>query len=313
MLNIIYAGTPEFAVPALLSLSGSRHRVVAVYTQPDRPAGRGRKLQSSPVKQTALELDIPIYQPQSFKSAAEINQLKALQADLMVVAAYGLILPDEILKAPRFGCINIHASLLPRWRGAAPIQRSILAGDAETGITIMQMDKGLDTGDMLARQTVTIKPDWDAGQLHDKLMLSGAELLLPTIDRLMGGHIQPEKQNEAQACYAEKLVKTEAEIDWNKTARALQREVRAYAPWPVSFTQFEGKSLRIWRSCAQDEITTSIPGQILSHNKQGICVSCGEGVLQISELQLSGKKRCSAAQLLNARNLTDLRFGQSSI
>lgn len=309
MLKIIYAGTPEFAVPALLSLSQSAHQIVAVYTQPDRPAGRGRKLQPGPVKQAALGLDIPVYQPQSFKSATEVDQLKTLHADLMVVAAYGLILPGEILEATRMGCINIHASLLPRWRGAAPIQRAILAGDTETGITIMQMDKGLDTGDMLAKQIVAIKPDWNAGELHDELMRSGAELLIPTIDKLVNGELRPEQQAGAEVSYAEKLIKSEAEVDWNKNADFLQREVRAYAPWPVSFTQFEGKPLRIWRASVADGCTASPPGHILEHSKQGISVSCGNGVLQISELQFSGKKRCSAAQALNARNLTDLHFG----
>ncbi len=309
MLKIIYAGTPEVAVPALVALSQSEHRIVAVYTQPDRPSGRGRKLRASPVKQAAIDLGIPIYQPQSFKSATDVVDLKALQPDLMVVAAYGLILPSEILEAPRMGCINIHASLLPRWRGAAPIQRAILAGDSETGITIMQMDKGLDTGDMLAKQSVIIRPDWNAGELHDDLMQCGAELLIPTINRLVKGELRPERQDEAKVSYADKLIKSEAEVDWNKSAETLQREVRAYASWPVSFTQFEGNPVRIWRACVLNGSSTMPTGHIIEHNKQGIRVSCGSGVLQISELQFSGKKRCSAAQALNARNLTDLHLG----
>ncbi len=308
MLKIIYAGTPEFAVPALLSLSKSGHRIVAVYSQPDRPAGRGRKLQAGPVKQAALDLDVPIYQPQSLKSTVEVARFKALQADLMVVAAYGLILPGEILEAPGMGCINIHASLLPRWRGAAPIQRAILAGDTETGITIMQMDKGLDTGDMLAKQTVIINSDWNAGELHDELMLTGAELLIPTIDKLVSGELQSEQQNEAEVTYADKLIKTEAEVDWGKNAESLLREVRAYAPWPVSFTHFEGKPLRIWRANVPAGSVAMPPGHILDHDKQGIYVCCGKGVLQISELQFAGRKRCSAAQALNARNLTGLQL-----
>ncbi len=309
MLKIIYAGTPEFAVPALMALSQSEHRIVAVYTQPDRPSGRGRKLRASPVKQAAIDLGIPIYQPQSFKSATDVVDLKALQPDLMVVAAYGLILPGEILEVPRMGCINIHASLLPRWRGAAPIQRAILAGDSETGITIMQMDKGLDTGDMLAKQSVIIRPDWNAGELHDDLMQCGAELLIPTINRLVKEELRPERQDEAKVSYADKLIKSEAEVDWNKSAETLQREVRAYASWPVSFTQFEGNPVRIWRACVLNGSSTMPTGHIIEHNKQGIRVSCGSGVLQISELQFSGKKRCSAAQALNARNLTDLHLG----
>lgn len=309
MLKIIYAGTPQFAVPALLALAQTDHQLVTVYTQPDRPAGRGRKLQPSPVKLAALELDIPVRQPGSFKSDADRQPLKDFKADLMVVAAYGLILPTEILEAPRLGCINIHASLLPRWRGAAPIQRALLAGDTETGITIMQMDKGLDTGDMLAKQSVAINPDWNAGDLHDELMKTGADLLIPTIDKLVEGEIRPEQQNESEVTYADKLTKTEAEIDWKKNASSLQREVRAFAPWPVSYTRFEGKPLRIWRANVVDGSTAIPPGYIVEHNKQGIKVSCGSGILQISELQFAGKKRCSAAQALNARNLTNNHFG----
>ncbi len=309
MLKIIYAGTPEFSVPALLALSLSAHRLVAVYTQPDRPAGRGRKLQPGPVKQAALDLGIPVFQPQSFKSEADIRNLKALKPDLMVVAAYGLILPAEILEAPRLGCINIHASLLPRWRGAAPIQRALLAGDMKTGITIMLMDKGLDTGDMLAKQLVGIKPDWNAGELHDRLMQVGADLLLPTIERFVNGELRAESQNEAEVTYADKLIKSEAEIDWTKNADSIEREVRAYVPWPVSFTRLEGKPLRIWRSDVLDGITAGPPGYIIEHNRLGINVCCGSGILKISELQFAGKKRYGAAQALNARNMTDLRFG----
>lgn len=309
MLKVIFAGTPEFAVPALRALAQSDYELIAVYTQPDRPAGRGRKLQPSPVKQAALEFGVPVLQPQSFKLAADIQYLKDLKADLMVVAAYGLILPVDILEAPRLGCINIHASLLPRWRGAAPIQRALLAGDTETGITIMQMDKGLDTGDMLARQVVSIGEEWNAAELHDVLMKTGAELLLSTIDRLIDGELKAEPQDSAQATYAEKLVKSEAEIDWKKNAGALQREIRAFAPWPVSFTQLEGKPLRIWRAAVQDESSDEPPGHIIEHSKQGVFVSCGEATLRIAELQFAGKNKCSAAQALNGRNLTGLSLG----
>lgn len=309
MLKIIYAGTPAFSVPALLALSQSQHQLIAVYTQPDRPSGRGRKLQASLLKRAALDLDVPIFQPASFKTDSDVTQLKNLQADLMVVAAYGLLLPAEILTAPRLGCINIHASLLPRWRGAAPIQRAILAGDNKTGITIMQMNKGLDTGDMLARQAVTIDADWHAGDLHDQLMQIGADLLIPTIDGLVDGSLQPEPQFESQATYAAKLRKSEAAIDWSKDAETLNREVRAYAPWPVSFTQLGDQSLRIWRADVSDGNSTVSPGHIIEHNKAGIQVSCGGGILHISELQFAGKTRCSAAQVLNAANLTGLHFG----
>lgn len=309
MLNIIYAGTPEFAVPALRSLVQSNYRVIAVYTQPDRPAGRGRRLQPSPVKQAAIELELPVYQPESFKQSSDITEFRNLQADLMVVAAYGLILPIDILNAPALGCINIHASLLPRWRGAAPIQRAILAGDTVSGITIMQMAEGLDTGDMLARQVISINPDWNAGDLHDELMNTGAQLLMPTIDRLVNGELVPEVQDETKVTYAEKLVKSEAEIDWSKDADRLQREVRAFAPWPVSFTQFKDQPVRIWSAKSLERASSQPSGQIIEHNKSGILVSCGKGILQVTELQFAGKNRCSAAQLLGGRNLTGMSFG----
>ena len=309
MLKIIYAGTPEFAVPALQALANSKHQIVAVYTQPDRPAGRGRRLQQSPVKQAALDLHIPVFQPVSFKQSDDVVQLQELNADLMVVAAYGLILPVDILEAPRLGCINIHASLLPRWRGAAPIQRAILAGDTETGITIMKMDKGLDTGDMLAKQSLSINADWSAGDLHDNLMQVGADLLMPTIDRLAEGGIIAEVQDESLVTYADKLLKSEAAIDWSKDAAVIHREVRAYAPWPVSFSQFEGQPVRIWRATLLQRSSTQAAGQIIQHDKSGLLVSCGKGVLQITELQFAGRKKCHPVQLLGGRNLTGLAFG----
>jgi methionyl-tRNA formyltransferase len=309
MLRIIYAGTPEFAVPALQALADSRHQIVAVYTQPDRPAGRGRRLQQSPVKQTAIKLDIPVFQPESLRQIEEVEQLKGFNADLMVVAAYGLILPVDILETPRLGCINIHASLLPRWRGAAPVQRAILAGDIETGITIMKMAKGLDTGDMLAKRSVSINPDWNAGDLHDRLMRVGADLLIPTIDGLVEGGLVPEVQDESLVTYADKLHKSEAEIDWSKDAAMIHREIRAYAPWPVSFSQFEGQPVRIWRAQSLDVSSLQPAGQIVEHDKRGLRVSCGAGVLKITELQFAGRKKCHPVQLLGGRNLTGLAFG----
>jgi methionyl-tRNA formyltransferase len=308
MLKIIYAGTPEFAVPALEALLGSEHEVVAVYTQPDRPAGRGRKLQQSPVKDCAIAHDIAVVQPKSLKNNVDIQRLIDFRADLMVVAAYGLLLPQAVLDAPRLGCINIHASLLPRWRGAAPIQRAILAGDADTGITIMQMALGLDTGDMLAKQAVKIHPDWNAGDLHDAIKTLGAELLVPTIEKLSKGDIEAEVQDESKACYATKLTKQEAEIDWAKSALDIQREIRAFAPWPVSFTHLDDKILRIWRADALDRQSHEPSGTVMEHNKEGVFISCGEGILQVGEMQFAGKNRCSAAQALNGRNLTGLVF-----
>ncbi len=309
MLNIIYAGTPEFAVPALQALARSNHRVIAVYTQPDRPAGRGRHIQQSPVKQAALELGLSVVQPESFKQSSDVAEFKNLNADLMIVAAYGLILPVEVLEAPRLGCINIHASLLPRWRGAAPIQRAILAGDPETGITIMQMDKGLDTGDMLAKREISIYPDWNAGDLHDELMQIGAELLIPTIDRLVEDGLVPQVQDDSLVTYADKLVKSEAVIDWSKDAVSINREVRAFALWPVSFSQFEGQPVRIWRAKSLDCSSRQPPGEIIEHSKKRLLVSCGKGTLQVLELQFAGKNRCNAAQLFGGRNLTGMSFG----
>jgi len=307
MLKIIYAGTPEFAVPALQALLGSDHETVAVYTQPDRPAGRGRQLQQSPVKACALAGDIPVFQPESFKQNEEIQKLKALRADLMVVAAYGLILPLEVLEAPRLGCINIHASLLPRWRGAAPIQRAILAGDSETGITIMQMDEGLDTGDMLAKQAIGIEANWTSGDLHNALCRIGAKLLMSTLDKLETG-LTVRKQDDSTACYAPKLVKSEAAIDWQKDATTLHREIRAFVPWPVSFTRLDEGMLRIWKAEVVEIPTTETPGQVIEHDKTGIYVACGSGVLRIDELQFAGKNRTDAAQVLNARDLSGKCF-----
>lgn len=310
MLKIIYAGTPEFAVPALEALIGSEHQVVAVYTQPDRPAGRGRAIQQSPIKTCALEHNIPLYQPQSFKPDGNVQQLIDLRADLMVVAAYGLILPKVVLDATKFGCLNIHASLLPRWRGAAPIQRAILAGDAETGITIMQMAEGLDTGNMLLKQSITIEPDWNSGDLHDRLMDVGADLLIRVLEMQGKGELEPEIQDESLTTYAAKLSKAEAAIDWNKSAETIQREIRAFSPWPVSFTSLDGKMVRIWRASLADAVDDDsvAVGHIVSHDKKGIYVKCSNGVLQITELQFAGKNKSDPAQVSNARNLTGLKF-----
>ena len=310
MLKIIFAGTPEFAVPALELLLESDHKLVAVYTQPDRPAGRGRHLQQSPVKSCALATGIPVFQPESFKKNEELQLLKELNADLMVVAAYGLILPLEILNAPRLGCLNIHGSLLPRWRGAAPIQRAILAGDSETGVTIMQMDEGLDTGDMLARRAINISPDCTAGDLHDELSQLGAELLMTTISRLESG-LKAEKQDDSKACYAAKLVKSEAAIDWSKDAIVLGREIRAFVPWPVSFTRLDQTIIRIWKADITETTKEDEPGRIINHDRTGIFVACGTGILRIDELQFAGKKPTDAKQLLNSRNLTGMCFSQA--
>jgi methionyl-tRNA formyltransferase len=309
-MKIIYAGTPEFAVPALEMLARSGHQVVAVYTQPDRPAGRGRNLQASPVKLCAESFGLPVEQPVSLRNEEATQKLINYQADLLVVAAYGLILPQQVLDAARLGCVNIHASLLPRWRGAAPIQRAILAGDSETGITLMQMDVGLDTGAMLAKAKIDITGQSTAAELHDQLKIMGAELLEKHLEGIQNQSIHAEKQDDALATYADKLTKQEAAIDWNLSATTVARQVRAFNPWPVSFTTFNDQPVKIWSAIACDEDSAEMPGRVIQHDRQGIKVSCAEGVLQIKELQFAGKKRQTADQILNARNLIDQSFAE---
>ncbi len=308
-MNIIFAGTPEFAVPALRALLQTQHRVVAVYTQPDRPSGRGQKIRPGPVKTLAIEHGLTVLQPQSFKNRVDVDRMKSLSADLMIVAAYGILLPEVILQTPGLGCINIHASLLPSWRGAAPIQRAILAGDRQTGITLMQMDAGLDTGDMLARAAIDIPPDSTSQALHDKLMNLGAELLLSKLDDIEKQKLSPQKQDQSQACYASKISKSEAEIDWNKSSQTLDREIRAYNPWPISYTSLKGQNVKIWGAEVVHQACSKLVGQVISHNREGLRVCCGSGVLSLIEIQFSGKKRSDVKQILNSRDLSDECFG----
>lgn len=306
-IRIIYAGTPDFAVAPLQALIDAGYNVVAVYTQPDRPAGRGREPQPSPVKQKALEHHVPVFQPESLKSEDDQKMLRDLNPDLMIVTAYGLLLPKAVLDTPRLGCINVHASLLPRWRGAAPIQRAILAGDKQTGITIMQMDVGLDTGDMLATQVCDIQDDDTGSSLHDRLMAMGAEILLNMLPDFVEGKITAEKQDDALATYASKLSKQEAEIDWSLPAEQIHYSVRAFNAWPVAFTHWQKKNkpdvLRIWQSEVLNETSKAAAGTVLSCGKQGIDVATGGGVLRLLQVQPSGKKAMAAADFANAHHL----------
>jgi len=303
-LKIIYAGTPEFAVPALKALLGSSHEVVAVYTQPDRPAGRGRKIQFGPVKQTALDAGIPVEQPLSLKGFDTQKTLSHYQADVMVVAAYGLILPQVVLDTPKYGCLNIHGSLLPRWRGAAPIHRAIQMGDRETGVTIMQMAAGLDTGDMLFKVSSPITSNDTGTSVHDRLANDGAQALLTVLEQLSLNQLQPETQDESLTTYAHKLDKAEAEIDWTKSAQEIDRKIRAFNPWPVAFTKYNGKPLRIFMSQLEPQKTSSaVAGTVIEESKEGICITTGEGVLSFSHLQLPGRKAISANDFLNGKSL----------
>ncbi|GAA3710646.1 methionyl-tRNA formyltransferase [Oceanisphaera sediminis] len=300
-LNIIFAGTPDFAARHLQALLGSEHNVVAVYTQPDRPAGRGKKLTPSPVKVAAEQAGIPVFQPQSLRNEEAQQQLAALNADIMVVVAYGLILPQVVLDAPRLGCINVHGSLLPRWRGAAPIQRAIWAGDRETGVTIMQMDKGLDTGDMLHLARLPITPEDTSASLYDKLAGIGPPALLQALTHIADGSINAEPQDDALANYAEKLSKEEARIDWQLPAEQIERNVRAFNPWPVSYFMVDEHNIKVWQAQVLDEHNDQAPGTLIRAGKAGIDVATGKGVLRLLSLQPPGKKAMTCQDLLNAR------------
>jgi methionyl-tRNA formyltransferase len=304
-LRIVFAGTPDFAVPSLRA-AAQRGEVVAVYTQPDRPAGRGRELQASPVKLEALRRGIPVLQPESLKPEISRDALRALQPDLMVVVAYGLLLPQRILEIPKFGCWNVHASLLPRWRGAAPIQRAIEAGDRETGVCLMQMEKGLDTGPVLLRQSIAIAESETGGQLHDRLSELGAQVLADGLGLLRAGiRPVPQPQPEEGVTYAQKLDKAEARLDWTRPANVLARKVRAFNPWPMAEAELSGERVRIHGAIAVPLAHDVAPGKVLAAGRDGIDVACGDGALRIRVLQRAGGKAITAADYLNARR--DLR------
>lgn len=298
-LKILFAGTPAFAARHLQALLASDHQVVGVYTQPDRPAGRGKKVTPSDVKVVAEKAGIPVMQPASLKSEDAQRDLAAFNADIMVVVAYGLLLPQAVLDAPRLGCINVHASLLPRWRGAAPIQRAIEAGDRESGVTIMQMDIGLDTGAMLLKTLCDIDRDDTAASLHDKLAEIGPPALLNALQLLATGSAQADAQDDSMACYASKIDKAEAEIRWQEPAELISRKVRAFNPFPVCFTTLSGDRLKIHTANPGPISTDALPGTVLVADRQHFHVACGEGVLMVERLQLPGKKPMSLSEFAN--------------
>lgn len=314
-MRLGFAGTPQFAIPALETLTRSRHRVVAVFTQPDRPAGRGQTMHLSPVKQYAAQHGFTVHQPASFKTAEAAAALRSLDLDALVVVAYGLIFPAAALAVPRFGCFNIHASLLPRWRGAAPIQRALLAGDARTGVTIMRMEAGLDTGPMLAAREVQVAERETAGTLHDRLGALGGELIVEVLEAVANGGLRERPQPQTGITYAEKINKAEALIDWREDAPRILRRVRAFNPWPIAETKLEGAQLRVWDAelvpgSAPETLPadSAPPGTVVAASGAGVDVACGHGALRILRLQLAGRKPLAAREFIKAQRLAGLRF-----
>ncbi|PQJ83146.1 methionyl-tRNA formyltransferase [Aliivibrio sifiae] len=300
-LRIIFAGTPDFAARHLSALIDSHHEVIGVYTQPDRPAGRGKKLTASPVKELALEHNIPVFQPENFKADKAKQELADQNADLMVVVAYGLLLPQAVLDTPKLGCINVHGSILPRWRGAAPIQRSIWAGDAETGVTIMQMDIGLDTGDMLSIATLPIEATDTSASMYNKLAELGPVALVECLSTIADGTAIAEKQNDELANYAKKLSKEEAKIDWAMDADAIERCVRAFNPWPMSHFSVDDKAIKVWQSRVENYQGNAAPGTIIQADKSGIYVATASNAIVFEQLQVPGKKAMGVQDILNSR------------
>jgi len=308
-LSVVFAGTPDFSVPALEAIAASRHRVLAAYTQPDRRSGRGLRVEPGPVRRAADVRGIPVEQPLTLKDPAAQAALAARRPDVMVVVAYGLILPQAVLDIPRLGCLNIHASLLPRWRGAAPIQRALAAGDSQTGITIMRMEAGLDTGPMLSQEAIEITAGETGGSLHDRLAILGARMIVEALDSLEAGTARFVPQDDSSATYAKKLSKAEAVLDWSLPASVLERQVRAFDPWPVAETRLDGQQLRIWAAHAGDGAGRGEPGTVLSGDALGIAVATGEGVLVLDRVQLPGKRPVAAAELARARPLAGRVLG----
>ncbi len=307
-MRIIFAGTPDFAVPSLRLLLASKHDVCAVYTQPDRPAGRGRKLQPSPVKELALGAGTPVFQPLSLKSEADLQQLRDLNPELMVVVAYGMILPQAVLDIPKFGCVNVHGSLLPRWRGAAPIQRAVMAGDKKTGVTIMRIIHKLDAGDMLHKEECAVTPQDTSGILYEKLAALGAIGLEKVLAQIESGTVMAETQDESLVTYAEKLSKNEAELDWTQSAEQLARNVKGLNPWPVAQTHYRGEVLRIWQAEPIAADNKADPGTVICTHKT-LDVTTGDGLLRLHEIQLPGGKRLPVQSFLNSHHPHGVKLG----
>lgn len=297
-MKIVYMGTPDFAVAPLEALIRAGHQVTAVVTQPDKQRGRGKEVQMTPVKECALKHNIPVFQPIKIKEKEAVDRLREYPADIFVIAAFGQLLSEEILAMPPFGCVNIHASLLPSYRGAAPIQWAILNGEKETGVTIMQMEKGLDTGDMLLKKAIPIDPKETGESLHDKLMEVGAELIVEALPLIESGKIIPEKQEDSKSSYASRLNKEMGHIDWNKDAEELERLVRGLNSWPSAYTSYRGKTLKIWEADVSGEQSGKLPGEITQVGKDFVDVACGRDTLRIYSLQLEGKKRMAVKDFL---------------
>ena len=303
-MKIVYMGTPDFAVLALSELINSKHEVVAVFSQPDKAKGRSNKLVFTPVKECALKHDIPVYQPEKLREAENVDLLKNINPDVIVVAAYGQILSEEILNIPKYGCINIHASLLPKYRGAAPIEWSIINGEKETGVTTMYMEKGLDTGDMIDKTVVAIEPDDTGLTLHDKLAEAGSKLILETLDKLENNTAKRTKQNDEESCYASMLDKKMGKMDFTKSATELERLIRGLIPWPCAYTSIDGKNVKLYLAQVKETGVNDNPGEIIEINKKNFVIACGEDALIIKSLQPEGKKQMDAASYLNGNKLT---------
>ena len=309
-MKIVFMGTPEFAVPCLQKIIDEGHEVLAVVTQPDKPKGRGKKLAMPPVKELALKYNIDVYQPVKAREESFVEKLKEINPELIVVVAFGQILPKSILDIPKFGCVNVHASLLPKYRGAAPLNWVIINGEQKTGVTTMYMDVGLDTGDMILKSEIPLDDEITAGELHDKMMIDGANVLKETIDLIAQGKAPREKQNDDETCYSPIMDKTLGNIDWNKSAKDIHNLVRGVNPWPSAYTTYENQTMKIWKTKVVDKNSDKAPGTILKVDKEGIEVNTGNGVIQISEIQMSGKKRMVVSEYIKGNTIsTDIVLG----